>query len=85
MDSITPQANQDCTESGFIFEIHSLYAYLNRVIDPRKLKGLRYQLATILLMVLVAKLGGQDNPTGISEWAKLREVALVEMLKLPCK
>jgi predicted transposase YbfD/YdcC len=85
MDSITLQANQDCTESGFIFEIHSLYAYLKRVVDPRKPKGLRYQLATILLLVLLAKLGGQDNPTGISEWVKHREAALVEMLKLPCK
>jgi predicted transposase YbfD/YdcC len=85
MDSNTLQANQDCTESGFIFEIHSLYAYLKRVVDPRKSKGIRYQLATILLLILLAKLGGQDNPTGISEWVKHREAALVEMLKLPGK
>ncbi len=83
MDSITLQANQDCTESGFIFEIQSLYAYLRRVVDPRKSKGIRYQLATLLLLILLAKLGGQDNPTGISEWVKLREAALVKILKLP--
>jgi predicted transposase YbfD/YdcC len=38
-----------------------------------------------LLLILLAKLGGQDNPTGISEWVKHREAALVEMLKLPRK
>ena len=42
MDSITLQAHQDCRDNGFVFEISSLYAYLERVVDPRKPKGLRY-------------------------------------------
>ena len=85
MDSNTLQANEDCTAGGLIFDIHSLYAYLQRVVDPRKPKGLRYHLATLLLLILLAKLGGQDNPTGIAEWVKHREAGLVELLKLPRK
>jgi predicted transposase YbfD/YdcC len=65
--------------------VASLYAYLEKVIDPRKRKGIRYPLSTLLLMILLAKLGGQDHPTGIAEWIKHREAGLVEMLKLPRK
>jgi predicted transposase YbfD/YdcC len=83
MDSITVQANQDCTSEGMIYDLASLYAYLKRVNDPRKRKGIRYHLATLLLLILLAKLGGQDHPTGIAEWIKHREAALVELLKLP--
>jgi hypothetical protein len=85
MDSITLATNEGCSEEGFIFEIHSLYAFLERVTDPRKPKGLRYPLATLLLLILLAKMGGQDHPTGISEWVKLREEGLVRLLKLPRK
>lgn len=85
MDSNTLQANENCTEGGLIFEIYSLYAYLERVMDPRKRKGIRYHLATLLLLILLAKLSGQDNPTGIAEWVKHREAGLVEMLKLSRK
>ena len=72
MDSITLQANQDCTTEGMIFDLASLYAYLKRVNDPRKAKGIRYHLATLLLLILMAKLGGQDHPTGIAELIKHR-------------
>ena len=83
MDSIMLEANEDCTEGGMIFEINSLYAYLERVADPRKRKGVRYHLATILLLILLAKMGGEDNPTGIAEWVQHRQASLIEMLKLP--
>jgi hypothetical protein len=55
------------------------------VADPHKPKGIRYHLATILLLSLLAKLGGEDHPTGIDEWAKHREAGLVELLQLPRK
>jgi len=85
MDCITLAANENCTDGGMVFEIHSLYAYLERVIDPRHRKGIRYHIATLLLLMLLAKLAGQDQPTGMAEWVKHREAALVEMLKLPRK
>ena len=85
MDSITLQANENCTEGGMLYELGSLYAYLEKLIDPRKRKGVRYHLATLLLLILLAKLAGQNHPTGIAEWVKYREAGLVELLKLPRK
>jgi len=85
MDSITLEANESCTEGGLIYDLASLYAYLGKVIDPRKRKGIRYQLTTLLLLIMLAKLGGQDHPTGMAEWVKHREAGLVELLKLPRK
>ena len=85
MDSITLQANENCTEGGLIYDLASLYAYLEKVIDPRKRKGIRYPLATLLVLVLLAKLGGQDHPAGIAEWVKHREAGLIEWLKLKRK
>ncbi len=85
MDSITVQANEKCTEGGMIYELGSLYAHLEKLMDPRKPKGIRYHLVTLLLLILLAKLAGQDHPTGIAEWVKYREASLVELLKLPRK
>lgn len=85
MDSIMLGANESCTEGGMIFDLHSLYAYLEQVTDPRHRKGIRHPIATLLVMLLLAKLAGQDHPTGMAEWVKHREAGLVEMLKLPRK
>lgn len=85
MDSITIQAHEDCTTEGLIFDLDSLYAHFERITDPRKPKGIRYRLATLLVLILLAKLGGQDRPTGIAEWLQHREAGLVRMLKLPRK
>ena len=85
MDSNTIQAHENCTTEGLIFDLDSLYAHLERITDPRKPQGIRYRLATLLLLILLAKMGGQDRPTGMAEWLQHREAGLVEMLKLPRK
>jgi predicted transposase YbfD/YdcC len=73
------------TEKGIIFDIGSLYAYFQRMHDPRKPKGLRYQLSTILVLLVMAKLCGEDRPSGIAEWVQNRAEILAEMLKLKRK
>lgn len=83
MDSITMGGHEDCTEGGMVFEINSLYPYLERVSDPRQRKGQRYRMSTILLLIILAKMGGEDHPTGIAEWVQHRRTCLIEMLKLP--
>ncbi len=82
MDSITLREKEGCTNEGFIYDIDSLYASLEKVSDPRKPKGVRYGIGTILLLILLAKFGGENHPTGIAEWIKHREEALVKLLKL---
>jgi hypothetical protein len=59
-----------------------LYAWLLKLIDGRKRRGIRYPLALILLLVILAKLGGEDGPKGMAEWLKHRMDFLVTHLKL---
>jgi predicted transposase YbfD/YdcC len=56
---------------------------LLRVVDPRKAKGKRYLLETLLTLILLAKLAGEDKPTGITEWVAHRVEQLVELKILP--
>lgn len=65
-----------------VFSLGSLYSYLSQLTDRRKRRGVRYQLATILVLILLAKLGGQDKPSGIADWAQERRHFLVEALRL---
>ena len=77
MESITPARN--------IFEVGSLYARFQTLSDKRKRRGLRYSLALILLIIMLAKVCGENHPSGIAEWAKHRTELLVDLLGLERK
>lgn len=76
-------SEQEIYVTGLIYDLKSLFAFLLRVIDPRRAKGKRYLLETLLTLILLAKLAGEDNPTGITEWVAHRVEQLVEMKLLP--
>ena len=67
------------------FDVGSLYAQLCELQDKRKPKGLRYRLESILVIMILAKLCGEDNPSAIAEWAKHRTELLCEALQLERK
>jgi predicted transposase YbfD/YdcC len=67
---------------GVIFSVNSLYAYLLRIHDRRKRRGIRYALVTILVVLILAKLCGLDKPYEIADWARHRSEFLVEVLHL---
>jgi predicted transposase YbfD/YdcC len=69
-------------EGGFVFDLKSLYGRLKGLPDRRKARGKRYLLATILVIIFLAKICGEDRPTGIAEWAHHRMKWLTEMLGL---
>jgi DDE_Tnp_1-associated/Transposase DDE domain len=69
-------------EGGQIFDVGSLYDQFCELRDSRKARGKRYKLATILTLMTLAKLCGEDTPSGIAEWAKHRTEFLCEMLRL---
>ena len=75
----------DIEETGFVFDIGSLYSYLIKLKDSRKKQGLRYSLATILVLMILAKLSGQDKPSGIADWAQNRSEQLANALELERK
>lgn len=73
------------TETGVVFDVNSLYAHFQTLKDSRKPKGLRYELAVILVMTTMAKICGQDTPSGIADWVKHRAEQFTEALKLKRK
>lgn len=67
---------------GFVFDIGSLYEQLAQLTDKRRAEGTRYRLPLVLLLIVLAKLGGEDKPLGIAEWARYRCSTLVTALGL---
>ena len=62
--------------SGFVVDWGSLYDFLTRLEDRRDPRGVRYPLAWVLTLTLLAKLAGEDRLTGIAEWVEHRKEAL---------
>lgn len=65
-----------------LFEVGSLLAQLQTLTDSRGKKGLRYALPVILLFIALAKLSGEDHPSGIADWIRLRKDRLLAALQL---
>ena len=73
------------TKADVIFDVGSLYARLQTLKDSRKPKGLRYPLVALLVMMVLAKLCGEDTPSGIADWVKYRSEQMNDWLKLKRK
>ena len=68
----------------------SLYAALQELPDPRRAQGKRYELALILCVLVLAKLAGQTNLCGATEWLRHRSAALAQRFglrrkQMPCQ
>ncbi len=70
---------------GTFFEIGSLLAALAHLTDQRSARGVRYDLAPVLVLMVLAKLAGQDRPSGIAHWISLRAAWLIKALGLRWK
>jgi predicted transposase YbfD/YdcC len=70
---------------GKVINLSSLYTRFERLTDKRKPKGKRYALTTILLGIFLAKLCGEDKPSGIAEWVALRGRWIASVLGLKRK
>lgn len=73
------------TGTGIVFDVGSLYEQFEKLSDSRSPKGLRYPLAVVLVLMVMAKISGEDQPSGIAEWGKYRAKEIAEMLKLKRK
>ena len=76
------KAESEINENGVEFEMGSVLARLSKLTDVRKAKGKRYSLTTILMIILMAKLCGENKPAEIADWAKNRREELVKLLCL---
>ena len=82
MHCSTGRVQQDYGITGIMYDVGSVYERLTKLTDLRKAKGKLYALEMVLLIVVMAKLCGEDKPLGIAEWAQNRHEELVRLLKL---
>jgi predicted transposase YbfD/YdcC len=73
------------SNTGQVINLGGLYERFCGLRDKRKAKGKRYALATILVGMFLAKLCGEDKPSGIAEWVALRGAWLAQVLGLKRK
>jgi predicted transposase YbfD/YdcC len=77
----TPTAAQLALPSEpFFFDVGSLYEYLEQLCDRRDPRGLRYPLPVALVLIILAKLAGEQEARGIAQWVALRQSLLYAAL-----
>ena len=72
-----------------VFNTADLEEILNRLTDTRDSRGKIYSLGMVLTLVILAKLSGEDKPSGITQWIRLRCDSFVELFackhkRMPC-
>jgi predicted transposase YbfD/YdcC len=65
-----------------LYDLGSVYEGLSKITDKRKARGKIYRLETVLMIIVLAKLSGEDQPTGIAEWGKHHGGEIVELMQL---
>src|SRR5260221_13143779 len=66
-----------------VFDMGSLMGHVSQLSDPRQRRGVRYVLSHLLVLLILAKLGGEDTLSGMADWVGWRGADLVKLLDLP--
>ena len=75
-----PTFDVNINPDGFVVALDSLLGWLAKLGDGRSPRGMRYALATVLVLVVLAKIAGEDHLSGIAEWVEYRVEFLAEAL-----
>ena len=65
-----------------VFEVGALWQWLAELRDGCRARGKRYPLPLLLVLVVLAKLSGEDRPSGIADWVRHRRAAFQAALGL---
>jgi hypothetical protein len=76
------RVKQDYGVTGILYDLGSVYEGLSKITDKRKAQGKIYRLETIMIIIILAKLSGEDKPSGIAEWGKHHGEEIVELMQL---
>jgi predicted transposase YbfD/YdcC len=82
MEYSTLQPWQEIGGTGIVYDVGSLYGWFIGISDPRGVKGKRYSLEMLLVIIFMAKLAGKDKPEEIADWAKNHAEELAQLLGL---
>ena len=64
-------------------DLATIYQQFQQVSDLRKRRGVRYPLALLLTIAVMAKLAGYSQVRAVAEWARLRREELSTLFALP--
>src|SRR5215210_894155 len=82
-DSTAARAPAAESPGPVVFDVRRLWRRLAAIPDRRHRRGKRYALPLMLLLIVLAKLSGQDRPSGIADWVEHRRDQLGQVLGLP--
>jgi hypothetical protein len=82
MDYITLAPEMELPTSLEDVDAHSVYAAFEKITDGRCKRGIRYPVALMLTLIVLAKLMGEPKLSGVSQWVRLRGRWLNEVLHL---
>src|SRR2546423_12973689 len=90
MDYTTLCAESKAGQEQPVQRMQSLYEVCKQVTDGRRARGKRYELAGLLVVLVLAKLAGMESLLGASDWVKDQETLLREGLQMswthmPCR
>ncbi len=66
-------------------QMQTLYEVCQQVVDGREARGKRYEVAGLLVVLVLAKLAGMQSLLGASDWVRDQECFLREGLQLSWK
>lgn len=82
MEYSTLESWQEVGATGVVYDLGSLYDRFQHLPDPRKARGKRYSLVTLLVIIFLGKLCRQDSPVEIAAWAANHAETLAGLLGL---
>ena len=65
------------------FSLDEVVPHFEELEDPRSAINRRHPLVSVVVIAMLAVLAGAGGPTGIAEWAALKEEFLLNTLDLP--
>jgi predicted transposase YbfD/YdcC len=81
MEDSTATAGGDAVGTApVLFALSGLWRRLAALHDRRARRGKRYALPVLLLFIVLAKLSGEDRPSGIADWVAHRRAQLAQAL-----
>lgn len=82
MDPTTLALELPSQDAPIVLDLGAIYRQFQTLADARKRRGVRYPLAVLLTIAVLAKLSGYSQLAAIADWAQARAEALAELFEL---
>jgi hypothetical protein len=73
---------REINANGVEYDRGSVFERFGQLTDIRKARGKRFSLETVLTIIVIAKMCGEDTPSAIADWAKNHQEQIIKLLQL---